>query len=179
MKPFVLCGAGFCGIAVLIGHTLRLNRDRRQLIARHDFRVHMAGYHHQIIHRLQHIQIPRPPDSTADAPGVRQGGFFRVEMDSDGVEVGHAQHQAGLIVANSGRVGLRMVQPAGAVDHSVCGAPGQGMVYALTFLVSMGVAALCVLCMRRFQLNWMGSFIMSISLIVSMAASVFLERLLK
>ena len=72
-----------------------------------------------------------------------------------------------------------MVQPAGAVDHSVCGAPGQGMVYALTFLVSMGVAALCVLCMRRFQLNWMGSFIMSISLIVSMAASVFLERLLK
>lgn len=54
-----------------------------------------------------------------------------------------------------------------------------GTVYALTFLVSMGVAALCVLCMRRFQLNWMGSFIMSISLIVSMAASVFLERLLK
>lgn len=45
------------------------------------------------------------------------------------------------------------------------------MVYALTFLVSMGVAALCVLCMRRFQLNWMGSFIMSISLIASMAAS--------
>ena len=54
-----------------------------------------------------------------------------------------------------------------------------GTVYALTFLVSMGVAALCVLCMRRFQMNWMGSFIMSISLIVSMAASVFLERLLK
>lgn len=54
-----------------------------------------------------------------------------------------------------------------------------GTVYALTFLVSMGVAALCVLCMRRFRLNWMGSFVMSISLIVSMAASVFLERLLK
>ena len=54
-----------------------------------------------------------------------------------------------------------------------------GTVYALTFLVSMGVVALCVLCMRRFRLNWMGSFIMSISLIVSMAASVFLERLLK
>lgn len=54
-----------------------------------------------------------------------------------------------------------------------------GTVYALTFLVSMGVAALCVLCMRRFKLNWMGSFIMSISLIVSMAASVFLERLLQ
>lgn len=54
-----------------------------------------------------------------------------------------------------------------------------GTVYALTFLVSMGVAALCVLCMRRFKLNWMGSFIMSISLIVSMAASVFLERLLR
>lgn len=104
-------------------------------------------------------------------PGVRQGGFFRVEMDSDGVEVGHAQHQAGLIVANRGRVGLRVVQHAGAVDHPIGGAPGQGMVYALTFLVSMGVAALCVLCMRRFQLNWMGSFIMSISLIVSMAAS--------
>lgn len=53
-----------------------------------------------------------------------------------------------------------------------------GTVYTLTFLVSMGVAALCVLCMRRFKLNWLGSFIMSISLIVSMAASVLLERLL-
>ena len=54
-----------------------------------------------------------------------------------------------------------------------------GTVYALTFLVSMGVAALCVLCMRRFKLNWLGSFIMSISLIVSMAASILLEGLLK
>lgn len=54
-----------------------------------------------------------------------------------------------------------------------------GTVYALTFLVSMGIAALCALCMRRFKLSWMGSFIMSISLIVSMTASVFLERLLK
>lgn len=53
-----------------------------------------------------------------------------------------------------------------------------GKVYALTFLVSMGVAALCVLLMRRFNLKWMGSFIMSISLIVSMAASVLLEQLL-
>lgn len=54
-----------------------------------------------------------------------------------------------------------------------------GTVYAAAFLVSMGVAALCVLCMRRFRLNWLGSFVLSISLIVSMAASVLLERLLQ
>ncbi len=52
-----------------------------------------------------------------------------------------------------------------------------GTVYALTFLISMGVAALCALCMRRFHLKWLGSFIMSISLIVSMAASVLLEQI--
>jgi len=32
--------------------------------------------------------------------------------------------------------------------------------------------------MRRFRLKWMGSFTMSISLIVSMAASVLLEKVL-
>ena len=52
-----------------------------------------------------------------------------------------------------------------------------GTVYALTFLISMGVAALCALCMRRFHLKWLGSFITSISLIVSMAASVLLEQI--
>ena len=52
-----------------------------------------------------------------------------------------------------------------------------GTVYALTFLISMGVAALCASCMRRFHLKWLGSFIMSISLIVSMAASVLLEQI--
>ena len=52
-----------------------------------------------------------------------------------------------------------------------------GTVYALTFLISMGVAALCALCMRRFHLKWLGSVIMSISLIVSMAASVLLEQI--
>ena len=52
-----------------------------------------------------------------------------------------------------------------------------GTVYALTFLISMGVAALCALCMRRFHLKWLGSFIMSISLIVSMVASVLLEQI--
>ena len=52
-----------------------------------------------------------------------------------------------------------------------------GTVYALTFLISMGVAALCALCMRRFHLKWLGSFIRSISLIVSMAASVLLEQI--
>ena len=52
-----------------------------------------------------------------------------------------------------------------------------GTVYALTFLISMGVAALCALCMGRFHLKWLGSFIMSISLIVSMAASVLLEQI--
>ena len=52
-----------------------------------------------------------------------------------------------------------------------------GTVYALTFLISMGVAALCAFCMRRFHLKWLGSFIMSISLIVSMAASVLLEQI--
>ena len=31
-----------------------------------------------------------------------------------------------------------------------------GTVYALTFLISMGVAALCALCMRRFHLKWLG-----------------------
>ena len=52
-----------------------------------------------------------------------------------------------------------------------------GTVYALTFLISMGVAALCALCMRRFHLKWLGGFLMSISLIVSMAASVLLEQI--
>lgn len=52
-----------------------------------------------------------------------------------------------------------------------------GTVYTLTFLTSMAVAAICVLLMKRFQLKWMGSFIMSISLIVSMAVSVLLEPL--
>ena len=52
-----------------------------------------------------------------------------------------------------------------------------GTVYALTFLISMGVAGRCALRMRRFHLKWLGSFIMSISLIVSMAASVLLEQI--
>ena len=53
-----------------------------------------------------------------------------------------------------------------------------GTVYALTFIISALAAALCVWCMRRFRLKWMGSFTMSISLIVSMAASVLLEKVL-
>lgn len=52
-----------------------------------------------------------------------------------------------------------------------------GLVYALTFLISGLVAALCTACMKKFNLKWLGSFIMSISLIVSMAASVALEYL--
>lgn len=54
-----------------------------------------------------------------------------------------------------------------------------GIVYALTFLISMAVAAVCALCMKRFRLKWLGSFIMSISLIVSMSASVLLEYLFR
>lgn len=53
-----------------------------------------------------------------------------------------------------------------------------GAVYTLTFLISALVAALCSLCMKKFHAKWLGSFIMSISLIVSMAASVLLEYLL-
>ena len=53
-----------------------------------------------------------------------------------------------------------------------------GTVYALTFLISAGVAALCAWCINRFHLSWMRSFVMSISLIVSMAASVLLEQIL-
>lgn len=53
-----------------------------------------------------------------------------------------------------------------------------GAVYTLTFLISALVAAVCALCARRFQLKWMGTFTMSISLVVSMAASVLLEQLL-
>ncbi len=54
-----------------------------------------------------------------------------------------------------------------------------GLVYALTFVISALVAGLCALCMQKFKIRWLGSFIMSISLIVSMAASVLLEYLLK
>ena len=54
-----------------------------------------------------------------------------------------------------------------------------GIVAAFTALIfaSGTVYALTFLCMRRFHLKWLGSFIMSISLIVSMAASVLLEQI--
>ena len=53
-----------------------------------------------------------------------------------------------------------------------------GKVYALTFLISALVAALCNFIMKRFHAKWLGSFIMSIALVVSMAASVLLTYLL-
>lgn len=49
-----------------------------------------------------------------------------------------------------------------------------GLIYALTFLISALVAAICYIIMKKYNIKWLGSFIMSISLIVSMAASVFL-----
>ena len=49
-----------------------------------------------------------------------------------------------------------------------------GFIYAMTFVVSALTAAACHWLMKRFVIRWLGSFIMSISLIASMVFAVFM-----